>query len=305
MDTTQNNGKDLLRQAMEGQRQRAARMPDTDESGSVPFCPADTGQLMTQFQLAPAKPKRVDPRTPEQQQADRARLEASRLDAERQARVEQHKKSCEHRWKYITDAVGPLYADKRFADRELYGTPEQQARQTDVYGCVAAFAKNVKAHTTDGKNLLLFGSKGTGKDYAMVECLRHATMRHALYAAWWNGADLWMALRESMGRHAAVTEAQLIHRLSSDVGILAISDPVPPNGAVTDYQAAALLTIIDKRYRFGRPTWMTLNVANRAEFESRMGALSVDRLLHNAETLFFDWPSYREYARNKTTEGKP
>jgi DNA replication protein DnaC len=54
-----------------------------------------------------------------------------------------------------------------------------------------------------------------------------------------------------------------------------------------------LLEIIDRRYSHLLPTWMTINVANRKEAETRMGAPTVDRLAHDALTVVCDWPSFR------------
>jgi hypothetical protein len=51
---------------------------------------------------------------------------------------------------------------------------------------------------------------------------------------------------------------------------------------------------VDYRYSHRKPIWLTLNVADGAEAELRMGAQTVDRLRDGALVLFCNWPSYRK-----------
>lgn len=49
--------------------------------------------------------------------------------------------------------------------------------------------------------------------------------------------------------------------------ILYLSDPLPPFGELTPFQASALFSVIDRRYRDRKPVWISLNVADATEAE--------------------------------------
>jgi DNA replication protein DnaC len=69
---------------------------------------------------------------------------------------------------------------------------------------------------------------------------------------------------------------------------------LPPLGSVNSgFQLSMLFRIIDRRYRDLKATVMTLNVATRAEAETRLSPNIVDRLAHGAMAIHCNWPSYR------------
>jgi DNA replication protein DnaC len=75
--------------------------------------------------------------------------------------------------------------------------------------------------------------------------------------------------------------------------VLAISDPTPPLGELSDYQRSMLFRVVDRRYRDLRPTWVTINAADSAEAERKIAPNIIDRLAHGALVLRCNWPSYR------------
>ena len=73
-----------------------------------------------------------------------------------------------------------------------------------------------------------------------------------------------------------------------------LSDPLPPGGRLSDYQATMLYVILDRRYRECKPIWASVNTVGRDEADARIGAPLVDRLRDGALVLACNWPSHRK-----------
>lgn len=140
-------------------------------------------------------------------------------------------------------------------------------------------------------NLLLFGPKGTGKDHLLAAMARRAV---DLGVEWRNGLDLFGEWRDMVGSETRERDA-IASLIGADV--LALSDPLPPSGALSEWQQQMLARVVDGRYRRLAPTWATLNVVDRAEFDARLGPMIADRLRDGAVALFCNWPSYRRAAK--------
>jgi DNA replication protein DnaC len=206
-------------------------------------------------------------------------------------------------WDELCKARGPRYTGN-LLENYIVSCPEQQTAVDSLRDYALDFEANFQA----GKSILLLGPVGTGKDHLMFAMARAAALNFCT-VLWVNGADLWMAYRQSYncdrmgsdlvsygevlcpdlyGRESCVTK-----KLAT-VDVLCISDPVPPSGPLTDSQAEKLIQIVDRRYSFLLPTFMTVNVANRLEAEQRMGAAVVDRLGHGALAICCNWDSFRK-----------
>ena len=296
------NGKDLLREAQEKQQSlnpaRHPPEPKCDENGEVIWNsdpkpePVKSVLQSPRFVLPPPKPKYVDPRTPEQIKAD----DLARETAFQERCKADAAKEMLRVWGMLRDKIGPRY-DKPLSELEEYGTDEDVSRQRVVHGKVNQYRQSIQHNVHQGKNLILVGSRGTGKDLLLSMCLKSA-VGAGFRPQWMDGSQLFLELRNAMNKTGTRTEAQIMWDLSH-AKILALSDPVPAMGNLTEYQASTLLSIIDVRYRAELSTWITLNVASRKEAETRMGAMLIDRLFENAEVLFCAWPSYREYRREQ------
>ncbi len=113
---------------------------------------------------------------------------------------------------------------------------------------------------------------------------------HGWSVSWENGADLFGEIRDRMD--GKETEAALIKRMIWP-SALWLSDPLPPFGSLSDFQASMLFRIVDARYSRNKPTWITMNVASSEEAVKRMGPQVVDRMRHGALTVLCNWPSFR------------
>ena len=271
--------------------------------------PTPVGELANRLQLR----AKTDDRTQEQKDFDadaqrqleeRQKIAKAKWDEEQaKLREESQKRQRNFYLRTFMRQVGSEY-DCRPDSFTLFGPPEIQQRQQAVLNSVRDFGRNLFDNIHDGKNVLFFGTMGTGKDHLMKCLLAAAILKHGFSVDWRNGAQLWIDLRDTLRKHSEVSERQLLRELGQ-ADILAISDVLPPSGTLTEFQATALFAVIDERYRHQRPTFMTLNVASRQEAENRMGAQIVDRLAQRALVQHFAWPSWREHSRKLAVEVKP
>lgn len=193
--------------------------------------------------------------------------------------------------------MGPRYQDCTFDTFDV--STEEQVRVVDALKEYAAHAAdNIAA----GRGVLLFGPSGTGKDHLLGALARAVVVaRPETYLKWANGLDIWAEARDRIGRNES--EADLVEGFVCP-HVLLLSDPLPPGGTLTDFQAALLLRIIDGRYRQLRPTWVTLNVRSGAEADGRLGSAAWDRLRHDALAAYCNWPTFRRPARVATEARK-
>ena len=191
-------------------------------------------------------------------------------------------------WKRIIDERGKRYAVCQLNEFDI---GEDEFRNARHQACcqISDFCTSLESGRCS-KNLLIAGPSGTGKDHLMFYVLRFAVMRCGVKASWVDGQRLFSELRDGMTESRTEKEIMREH-VRADV--LAISDPVPPVGQLSDHQRNSLYRLIDERYSHCRPIWMTVNAANAKELDERMGVQLVDRLLHDSVAVNCYWPSYR------------
>jgi DNA replication protein DnaC len=215
--------------------------------------------------------------TPEQDESWRRRREE---DAQR----EQARERCQ-KWDAFKGKIGKRYADCRFENFE-----SDPARDSAV-STLRAFAGSFKSHLDQGSGVLLLGPRGTGKDHLAVAAVHEAIKASNVHADWVDGQSLFSEMRDRISNEE--TEGRRIRELVSPA-ILLISDPVPQDGKLSDYQQSILWQIIDGRYRQMRSTWVTANATSESELSSKMGAQIVDRIVGGATVILTTgWKSFR------------
>lgn len=186
---------------------------------------------------------------------------------------------------------GPRYTGCSF-DNFVVSSP----KMGEVVAGMRSYVDNFPAHGRRGEGVVLFGPPGTGKDHlAAALCIaiydRYPKWRGRNSIQFESGLNLYQDIRDAM-KHGQTEWA--IAKPLIDASLLLLSDPLPPRGPLTDWQAGILLQIIDARYRNLRPTIVTLNIANGAEGDERMGPQTLDRLKDGALSFYCDWPSHRK-----------
>lgn len=189
-------------------------------------------------------------------------------------------------WGRLVRDRGERYAKCRLANYRAATDAQRAALEF-----LNDYATNIVERISGGVNVLLLGPAGTGKDHLQMGLCWWA-VKEFRSVQWVNGTSLWVRFRQTFGDDAVDDEQDVIDELTAP-DVLAISDPLPPRGPLTDYQASMLFEVIDSRYSRMKPTWVTLNVASREEAEQRIGAQVVDRLGHGALVVKCNWKSYR------------
>ena len=192
-------------------------------------------------------------------------------------------------WERFCKYRGTRYVAARLANYEVAHDKQQTALDALVKYC-----SEIRNKWLGGSGVVLYGSKGTGKDHLMMGVARFA-FGQCQWVTWINGTDLFAKFRDSFDSNTS--EDSLVCRYSR-CPVLWISDPIPAAGKLTDYQSAVLFSIIDSRYRENLPTWITVNAANASEFEERILPQNADRLRDGALAIHCNWPSYRKTAES-------
>ena len=151
------------------------------------------------------------------------------------------------------------------------------------------FAAEMPTRLRKGGGLILLGPSGTGKDHFLAAMLKIAVACHRFRVAWWDGGALFDEICESLQNDSF---HQFQERLLAP-HILAISDPVPPRGYLTDSQLRRFRDIIDRRYRQTKSIWITTNVDSAADGEELLTKPLLERIKAGSVQIFCDWPSYR------------
>jgi DNA replication protein DnaC len=154
-----------------------------------------------------------------------------------------------------------------------------------------------RIHEVSRQGILLFGPSGTGKDHLLIALAREASYKGVESFCWVNGQDLFSAGRDRMDGDQS--EMTFILQYTQPQ-VLILSDPVPVSGKLTDFQLNLLYRIVDRRYRACRATWVSMNVDGPGMAEERLGVAIVDRLRHDAQAHFCNWPSYRTTLTEET-----
>lgn len=213
----------------------------------------------------------------------------AKRDAENTERERQNEARARcQRWDSLVSERGSRYADTRLENFTV-----TDPRQCEVLERLAEYQADISARIRDGEGLILFGPKGTGKDHLAMAMAR-AAIAAGRQVVWKNGMDLFGDFRDAMDK--GDPERSMVSRLVGP-DVLYLSDPLPPIGPLTPFQATMVFRILDGRYNQRRPTWVTVNVSGAKELDERMGAQNGDRLRDGAMALFCDWPSYRRTRR--------
>ncbi len=207
-------------------------------------------------------------------------------------------------FKSIVKAIGPKYARCTVDNFNLYpvGQGERTKAQLEARGKIREWMEKMDERLAGGGGLLLWGHVGTGKDHLMAACMYHATLVCRYTVKWMEGTRLHQRLRgmsaaeysEGPGWHPFEQEGALIDRYRQPQ-ILAISDPIPPGRSLTPRGVDVLFSILDRRYRDGKSTWATLNVASAEDAERGGAAALIDRLRDHSLVIKCNWDSYRAH----------
>jgi len=248
-----------------------------------------------EFKRAQFRLGRIENETPETL-LDGFKKEQLRKEELEKCRAKQEAKEIEEAkqklWSNFLDLRGKRYAPCRLQNFDC--ADEKQRTALEV---LLRYRDGIADNIQKGKNLILFGPSGTGKDH-LVTGMVHAAIGsvdtshwQARGLVWTDGPSLFARVRAEMSDDTR--GADIVDRLQ-ECWLLVISDLVPPAGKLTDFQTEVVYRILDNRYSRVKPTFLTINVRNRAELDAGLGVAVAERLIDDAITISCDWPSYRK-----------
>ena len=175
-------------------------------------------------------------------------------------------------------------------------TASNRPSQRDVWNQIESFAWDLPTRTKTGGGLVLFGRPGCGKDHLAVAAGYVGILQHGYSVQWIHGLELFELARRLI--RVDGDESGFVREYVKPK-ILIVSDPIPPKGDASQYNADVLMRIVDRRYRESKATWFTLNVLDGEEAERRLASPIVDRVRHGSLCLECNWPSYRTTSNGK------
>jgi DNA replication protein DnaC len=248
--------------------------------------------------IAALELERLDRDSPERRLAGRKRRQA-----EEQQRIEaqaEYERTADVRrrrsiWDGYVRARGERYKGCRIDNYET--TCERQRAAIDA---LRVFGENIQTHIEAGRNLVMFGPSGTGKDHLITAMVHRAIgtlpkpEERRFDIRWTDGPSLFAKVRAEIA--ANEDRGDIVSELAN-CWLLVLSDLLPPSAKLTDFQSDVIYRIVETRYSRMRPTWLSVNVRNRAELDSGLGVAVGDRLIDGAVTIACEWPSYRKAGR--------
>lgn len=199
----------------------------------------------------------------------------------------------------LLTTIGERYASCRLETFRTYGASEEQGRQVRAIHRVKQLLSNLGEHVRSGGNAFFYGNPGTGKDHLLVSILRVAIAERGFDVDWTNGQELYARFRDRIGTQE--TEEALVREFSRQK-ILAISDPIPPDGKASEFSSTQLYRVIDRRYRKRLSTFLTANATNEGEAIASLSGPVWDRIRENCFMVWCNWESYRGRRRPEWLE---
>lgn len=186
--------------------------------------------------------------------------------------------------------VGERYADCGFSTFDI-GTDWKAPKRQEARDTVRQYAKDIAANRAEGRNLLLVGSVGTGKDHLASAVVR-TILGHGMSVAYARGSVLFGEML------AALKGVELSPKYATR-DFLVISD-IEPRGdsESSSFFQTSMLDLIDERYRAKLPTIVTSNIETRIEMKKVIGARTFDRLIECSTVVKMIWGSYRSVVIN-------
>lgn len=197
------------------------------------------------------------------------------------------KQRIQQRFDELVASAGRRYANKRLTN--FIATTIDQKKVLERCRCYCA---EMDDRIRAGEGLVMMGKVGTGKDHLAFAIARHVISRGGT-VAWVDGLAWHCRMRDRIDDERGRSEAAEISQLAKPT-VLVLSDPLPPVGELSAFQAANLLHVVNRRYINCKPTIVTVNIASEADAPEFLGPQAWDRLRQGAELLEFRGESFRQ-----------
>lgn len=215
--------------------------------------------------------------------------------------IDREKEVVRKQWlKRLKRDIGSRYAGCRLWNFEISGAESERDQQSRAIAKLKSYEARMRSRVASGENIIFLGGVGTGKDHLVSALALAAIAVHGLEVRWSDGCRLFSLMRDNISLDRS--EESLLAPLER-ADVLYLSDPVPPDCELTQYQKAAIFRLIDTRYRNLKPTWMTCNFQDGGEAAKFLSESIVDRLRDAATIISADWDSRRKPRNGRVGSG--
>lgn len=164
----------------------------------------------------------------------------------------------------------------RFKNKTLNNFTADTPEKSVVLAVAKGFASNFKHTLATGRNLMLYGTTGTGKTHLACGIAIEAIKQGFKAKFTEKTYDI---LLQAQGKHTGkipwTTEAQIVRDLDCALDLLIIDEVGIQYG--TDSERIIMSNLINKRYRSMRPTILLSNL-NLNEISEYLGQRVIDRM---------------------------
>lgn len=160
-----------------------------------------------------------------------------------------------------------------------------------VFSGVKYLAGEIDQFVKEGRNMILFGTPGTGKDHLAVSLVKVAIRVLGVSARSVNGMDFYSKAREAITKKEP--ENTLLRQYDSCT-ILIISDPIPDRRGLSGYNLELMYLLANRRWERCLPTIVTCNCRTLAEMKKKLGGPLYNRLEDGAHIFKMSWESRRK-----------
>lgn len=182
----------------------------------------------------------------------------------------------------------------KFKNKTLENFEADSNEKNVVLSVAKNFAANFKQTLATGRNLILYGTTGTGKTH--IACgIAIEVMKQGYKAKFTETYDILLSVKETFRKDSTTSESQIVRDLL--VPDLLIIDEVGMQYG-TDSERIIMSNLINKRYGSVRPTILLSNL-NLEEISEYMGNRVIDRMIEDDSAfLNLEWESYRKRNKN-------
>lgn len=196
-------------------------------------------------------------------------------------------------WNGVIAEIGSAYAGATLENFQLHGSSQDRDLQGRSLNRVREYCQTMPTCLNLAHPALFFGSCGTGKDHLMVGMIRHAIASGVYSIKWVDAVEMFGEFKDAISQNIPLGE---VFKLYTEPQLLVISDSLPVNEPLREFEQEILFRIVNGRRRRLKANWMNLNVATRDEAVSKLGEKILSRFEQDALVLKMQWPDYRRFA---------
>lgn len=186
-------------------------------------------------------------------------------------------------------AFDTLGDDKRLWGATLDNFDAKSKEKREALRTVRRYLAEFDQVNETGRNLILFGGPGTGKDHLVMGLAKSVYAKTGIAFVRTDGPTMAAEVRSAIKKERENESLDRYMRCP----VLWISDPCSSGSTLTPFQRDWFFRLVDHRYKNALPTIVTINADSGAVVGDMLGPASFDRLRGDCDQVFCMWESKR------------